>query len=467
MRKIRISFSAIMMLMLVGLFGIIANAAAAPNAGIPIVTSSNSVLVGQDYTLTWTKSGSNNVDNYKIIWDGGSEISLDNTTLSYTFTGTDVALGTHKYEIWAAAATNGDSQHYRGTVEVVNDISGDMDRPNTALIGNDGNPATHRTHGNFQNNSASCANCHSAHNGGTDMLLKFKDTELSMCMSCHDGTMGFYNVEVASSAGIFDFDSSHKSSSLHNVDDGVNVDKAPGAFKNVRATDEFACSSCHNPHGSANDRLLTVEIPTADGLPTGTPIVTMADLGSGKQVGLNLVEDPAFTAFNATTGAGGIKITKANGASTANEVKNFNNFCATCHDSYLTSRSAGKTAGSYTDGHKYGHSTNSNSAGRNCASCHYSHGTDITTMKDSAGKTVADYVAGGWDQAKAEAYMENVTGTFNSTTDGYTNTKDSALKKYTNNAVCLACHAKDVVAGYTVGQPVPIPGQDFDGKPAK
>lgn len=452
MRKLRVGLSTIMMLVLVGLFSIVVSAAPAPNAGIPVVTSSNSVLVGQDYTLTWTKGGSNNVDNYKIIWDGEEEVSLPNTTLTYTVTAPSE--GTHRYEIWAAA-TNGDSQHYRGTLEVVSDQSNLVKRPATATIGNDGNPADHRTHGNFQNNTASCANCHSAHNGNNDMLLKFKDTELSMCMSCHDGTMGFYNVEVASSAGVFDFDGSHKSSSLHNVDAGELVNAAPGAFKNV-STSELECSSCHNPHGSANDRLLTVAIPS--GL-----TITMADLGSGKQVGLNLVEDPAYTAFNASTGENGIKITKAKGATTSTEITNFNNFCATCHDSYLAKRTDGKVAGSFTEGHGYSHTTNSSSAGRNCASCHYSHGTDITTMKDSSGRTIADLVAAGvMTQDKAEAYMENVTGVYSKALDGYTTTASSALKKYTNNAVCLACHASGI--GATSQN---VPGADYNGKPAK
>jgi predicted CXXCH cytochrome family protein len=455
MRKLRIGFSTLMMLLLVAFFSIAASAAPAPNAGIPVVTSSNTVLDGQDYTLTWNKGGSNAVESYNIIWDGGEVVTLDAatlTTLEYTFT--NQTLGVHRYEIWAAHSINGDSQHYRGTVEVVSDITDQVDRPATATIGNDGNPADHRTHGNFQNNTASCANCHSAHNGGSDMLLKFKDTQLSMCMSCHDGTMGFYNVEVASSAGIFDLDGSHKSSSLHNVDSGALVNAAPGSFKNV-STSQLECSSCHNPHGSVNDRLLTVAIPT--GL-----TVTMADLGNGKQIGLNLVEDPAYTTFNASTGANGIKITKAKGATVASEVTNFNNFCATCHDSYLAKRTDGKVAGSFTGKHGFSHTTNSSSAGRNCASCHYSHGTDITTMKDSAGLTVADYVAKGWEQTKAEDYMANVTGTFDSTTGDYTTTAGSALKKYTNNAVCLACHAS------TIGAPAQnVPGADYNGKPAK
>ena len=58
-----------------------------------------------------------------------------------------------------------------------------------------------KTHGNFQNNTNSCANCHSTHNGSTPQLL-MKSGEYELCMSCHDGTMGFYNVKVASEAGV-------------------------------------------------------------------------------------------------------------------------------------------------------------------------------------------------------------------------------------------------------------------------
>ncbi|MBO0961416.1 hypothetical protein J1P26_17050 [Neobacillus sp. MM2021_6] len=456
MSKIRISLSTIMTLILVSLFSIVASAAAAPNAGIPVVTSSNSVLLGQDYTLTWTKNGSNNVDNYKIIWDGGDVVTLDNATLSYTVTAP--SLGVHRYEIWAAATTNGDSQHYRGTVEVVKgDKVVKLPESVNNEIGNDGNPMTHNnTHGNFQNNTASCANCHSAHNGGNDMLLKYQSTELDMCMSCHDGTMGFYNVEVESSAGVFDFDGSHKSSSMHNVRSDVKIGQAPGAVTNV-STGELECSSCHNPHGSVNDRLISEKVQTGAG--TTTTVAWAGDANIGvKQIALNLIEDPAYADFNASTS--GIKIMKAKGASTSTEITNYSKFCASCHDSYFASRSGGKVTKTTDPLHGYTHSTNSGSAGRNCASCHYSHGTSIDTMKDSAGLTVADYVAKGWDQTKAEAYMENVTGTYDKTTNGYTTNPSSALKKYTNNAVCLACHAKDVA---TPG----VAGADYNGKPAK
>jgi predicted CXXCH cytochrome family protein len=122
----------------------------------------------------------------------------------------------------------------------------------SADIDNFGNKSTHRTHGNFQNNTNACANCHSTHNGEDDMLL-MKSGEYELCMSCHDGTMGFYNVKQGSGAGTFN--DSHENASMHNVDSGLTVSSAPGAATN-KSTEILECSSCHNPHGSDNDRLL-------------------------------------------------------------------------------------------------------------------------------------------------------------------------------------------------------------------
>ena len=64
-------------------------------------------------------------------------------------------------------------------------------------------------------------------------------------MSCHDGTLGFYNVKANSGAGVFN--STHDSASMHNVGT-VAIASAPGALNPT--SDELQCSSCHNPHGS-------------------------------------------------------------------------------------------------------------------------------------------------------------------------------------------------------------------------
>jgi predicted CXXCH cytochrome family protein len=312
-------------------------------------------------------------------------------------------------------------------------------------VDNFGNQSTHKTHGNFQNNTNSCANCHSTHNGENEMLL-MKDGEYELCMSCHDGTMGFYDVTKPSGAGTFD--DSHLSSSMHNVDSGIQIGSAPGKFTN-NSTDVLECSSCHNPHGSPNDRLLNETVAgkvfatsLVDGVQTPVPTGT-------KTIVLDLVEDPEYAEINALTGTGGLKITKSNGPKGALSYNNVNDkvyysqFCAACHDDYFAKRNVG-TSSSPVSGKPsagtsthvtYTHTTNSSSQGRSCAACHYAHGTDVTTMMDAAGRTVADLQNQGWTQEQAEQYMKDVS------------VKGSSLKKFTNTAVCFACHGHNIAKG--------------------
>jgi predicted CXXCH cytochrome family protein len=328
---------------------------------------------------------------------------------------------------------------------------------NVGEIDNFGKQSTHRTHGNFQNNTNSCANCHSTHNGEDEMLL-MKDGEYELCMSCHDGTMGFYDVTAASGAGTFD--DSHLSSSMHNVDSDLTVGSAPGKYLN-NSTAELECSSCHNPHGSANDRLLNETVAgkvfatsSVGGVQTPVPTGT-------KTIALELTEDPAYAAINALTGTGGLKITKSNGPkglvgyNTVNDKIYYSQFCGACHDDYFAKRNVGSstnplpgkpsTGSPITATHThdtYTHTTNSSSQGRSCAACHYAHGTDATVMRDAAGRTVTDLLqlkdAEGnalFTPEKAEKYMTDVSE------------KGSSLKKFTNMAVCFACHGPNIAKG--------------------
>jgi predicted CXXCH cytochrome family protein len=303
-------------------------------------------------------------------------------------------------------------------------------------VDNAGNQATHRTHGNFQNNTNSCANCHSTHNAEDSMLL-MKEGEFDLCMSCHDGTMGFYDVTKGSGAGTFD--DSHLSSSMHNVDSNLIVKEAPGAFTNT-STAELECSSCHNPHGSANDRLLKEAVigttPFAFNPTTKVPV----PVGT-KTINLALTDDPEFADVNAVTGTGGLKITSSIGPKDSLDKQYYSQFCGACHDDYLTKRSSGRPSNVTKSTHEYlySHTTNSTSTGRNCAACHYAHGTDVTTLTNALGEKVADLIKPvaeggkyGWTQEKAEAYMKDVSA------------KGSSIKKYTNMSVCFACHATSI-----------------------
>jgi predicted CXXCH cytochrome family protein len=279
-------------------------------------------------------------------------------------------------------------------------------------IDNNGEVNQHRTHGNFQNNTNSCGNCHSTHNGDSATLLKFEETESDLCMSCHDGTLGFYNVK-GQGAGAGTFNESHESASMHNVGE-VAIAAAPGALDAKSSTEELQCSSCHNPHGSTNDRLLKM---TVAGVTYSTTPIKLA-----------LTEDPAYAEINKSSTNSGLKITKSIGPKENADKVTYANFCSTCHDTYDTG------SGKQTALGHYSHTTNSSSQGRNCASCHYAHGTDITLLKDAAGKTIADYTkpvadgGKGWTPERATEYMKDVSA------------GGSANKKYTNMAVCWTCH---------------------------
>ncbi|NMD68841.1 hypothetical protein HHO41_00975 [Bacillus sp. DNRA2] len=327
---------------------------------------------------------------------------------------------------------------------------------NVGDVDNFGQKNTHKTHGNFQNNTNSCANCHSTHNGEDDMLL-MKAGEYDLCMSCHDGTMGFYDVTAASGAGVFN--ESHQDATMHHVDSGVKIGAAPAAWQNT-STAELECSSCHNPHGSANDRLLNetvigkayaYNVSGKMGSSHGPSFSKTTAIPTGQQaIKLVLKEDPAYADINSNSTLSGLKITKSLGPDGARDRMNYSNFCSTCHDNYLASRTAkkpnldngGKEEGVYT------HTTNSHKGGRNCASCHYAHGTDNTTLMDSSGRTTAELVADGVITAdKAEAYIKDVSA------------KGTALKKFTNMSVCFSCHGAEGLGGPAAA------GQNTAGSP--
>lgn len=304
---------------------------------------------------------------------------------------------------------------------------------NVGSVDNFGNQSTHKTHGNFQNNTNSCANCHSTHSGVNSQLL-MTDGEYNLCMSCHDGTLGFYDVEKASGAGIFD--STHMSASMHNVNSGVKVNTAPGSYNNgAKDTVSLECSSCHNPHGSVNDRLLKENVIDV------TPFAKTANgfVAAGtKTINLKLTDDPQFKAINDLTGTGGLKVQISEGPLNATDKTYYAQFCGACHNDYLSSRSSSATtrpsniAKTAAGGHDYlyTHTANSSSQGRSCAACHYAHGTDVTTMMDTQGKKVDYYVdVKGWSEEKAENYMKDVSAR-----------GSSSLKKFTNLTVCWTCH---------------------------
>jgi hypothetical protein len=113
-------------------------------------------------------------------------------------------------------------------------------------------------------------------------------------------------------------------------------------------------------------------------------------------------------------------------------------FCSACHTDYLAS--SGKETGTFD--HAFRHSTNSDSY--TCVRCHYAHGTDVTIMRDARGKKVADivadpnYFATVTDPTAREALAKDYMTDKN---------PSSALKRYTNMAVCWGCHTSSHSGG--------------------
>ncbi|WNF36642.1 cytochrome c3 family protein [Bacillaceae bacterium IKA-2] len=131
---------------------------------------------------------------------------------------------------------------------------------------NDGvGPEDQKLHGSYQNNTNSCASCHQTHAGSARQML-FTESS-AVCASCHDGTLGFYDVaktgkayfNSSSTAGTFG-GTDEGNASAHAVGGSVNHSAAPGGKLNGTEGPSwgasFSCSSCHAPHGSHSDRLL-------------------------------------------------------------------------------------------------------------------------------------------------------------------------------------------------------------------
>lgn len=126
-----------------------------------------------------------------------------------------------------------------------------------------------KMHGNYQNNTNTCSNCHSTHKSKSKIGLLKKANVYDTCISCHDGSLGFYNVfetDVTKDNGAGTFRGSHAGNmSIHLSTGDVSIDAAPGSslakneegeFLDGMWSKDFTCTSCHSPHGSSVDRLL-------------------------------------------------------------------------------------------------------------------------------------------------------------------------------------------------------------------
>jgi hypothetical protein len=170
-----------------------------------------------------------------------------------------------------------------------------------------------------------------------------------------------------------------------------------------------------NPDGAMNGELVPVYgLAYAKGTAVGD--ITTANIARAYVVTLDQTTLGLF---------GNIPITKVNTDSYDGEGKGIaiSQYCGTCHTDYMTH--SGDSDGSGV----YRHSTDKDRF--NCLKCHFAHGTDVSVMKDARDRDVTylTSVAGGsFTTAQAEAYLLDKN-------------PSSALKRYTNMAVCWKCHS--------------------------
>jgi hypothetical protein len=91
-------------------------------------------------------------------------------------------------------------------------------------------------HKAWHNNGFSCAGCH--------QINQNEKLNTYTCVSCHDGTLGFYNVSKEKGESPFHIKPVFEWQQQEDVETAEVVQRA------------LTCSNCHNPHGSYSDRLL-------------------------------------------------------------------------------------------------------------------------------------------------------------------------------------------------------------------
>jgi predicted CXXCH cytochrome family protein len=136
-------------------------------------------------------------------------------------------------------------------------------------------------HGGYTLTTSACAGCHRAHTAVSPYLLK-ADDEFALCTSCHGGNVTtdvLHGVQTGATklngdpkplngGGFVETAGGVPVTSRHNIDGlpgsgptltawgSQNGDGTPVADVGVGVQGDLECTSCHNPHGSTNYRIL-------------------------------------------------------------------------------------------------------------------------------------------------------------------------------------------------------------------
>ena len=358
-----------------------------------------------------------------------------------------------------ASASTTDSVNFQGETASVNLGSGTLTLP-----------VTSGPHGRFTSNTNGCGRCHQLHRAPTQKLIRFSVSTdnnpiYGVCTYCHsfngqstydvkngmiwdtnDGTRyatnggGFEKMLAVEGkpevATLVATTSSHRVSTALSGSSYVKFN-APGGYSPADGHVEFKCSSCHQPHGTKNSRLLVTKVATFESDGT-TPVDRNTD----------------------AQGANAKVIVKVN-APFADESTEYNDdivkFCIACHYDYNSSSASSKT-GTY-DNTKYRHEMGMTpgdgqngvvgadfgfSASKFILPLASIESTSATTTSDKSAQRVVcitcHYAHGTF--AKVEGIKTYDTLTLNASTNLNTDggTESSKNLRLDNRGVCQNCH---------------------------
>lgn len=171
-----------------------------------------------------------------------------------------------------------------------------------------------QVHIEFQNDTNSCRSCHEPITTVWSNHF-YANGVYPTCTACHDGSLGIYNVFIGN-ASSGSFGGSYAGNmSIHNVNPALKDKAAPGGNRESveeNWTADFSCGSCHNPHGSYSDRLLTANPNNMGNVTadkggkrlTGVPVVNTLTGSATSYVLLKttLMSDPSISYPNASVG---------------------------------------------------------------------------------------------------------------------------------------------------------------------
>ncbi|MBI4790989.1 MAG: hypothetical protein HY782_28500 [Chloroflexi bacterium] len=295
-------------------------------------------------------------------------------------------------------------------------------------------------HGGYSATTDSCAACHRAHTAGAPRLLAF-ESERGLCLTCHgaagrgantDIENGTYHANGGSDVGKANTPDNapllggglvnyqgKPVTSVHDADNSTTAAWGNGVNRGATANlsaGNLSCSSCHNPHGSANYRLIRTVV-------NGNPVsVAQVDEGNAK----NYAQE--------NWGAG------------------YSSLCSACHSSYLvTSKGSGSNMTLLQTGgttHRvdmnYKYAGMESGTNQNPETVGYQSYTLPLAQSGPDADTSKNIVTCATCHA-AHGTSAQMTGLANSgALPGRTSASDSALLRLDNRGVCQVCHQQGV-----------------------